>query len=360
MMKQMKFSHHIKKYVEPFKHPNEWLHGIISNQEKNAVLIVITFAFLILGIILEQHWPFPYFEFFTSCFFVIGVLGAWTIAFFSEKMKGIAVAIANQPAAKKANYFYFRYCKETPLYFLCPIIVILIFGIGGCSMFGAMELNPTLIWVLILFILTVYISIIGYVQYIVLALYIKNLACGSGDYRRLSKSAADCFPTQLDWLQNITKLSHTYRSVFFTIGCAFIIAFGAFCWLPDTMANTDSPAFLFLWGIIFLALVMVFPTVSVMEHQWIKTIVGHLKASYIKDLTTEKELSDHAPIPSPSIQKLVEALYATQILNSKDYPLKSAWATGYAVVLSLVNFTASVATITQQISIFSNVFPQIF
>lgn len=216
-------------------------------------------------------------------------------------------------------------------------------------MFGAMQLTPTLIWVLILFFFVVYISIIGYLQYIVLAIYIRNLSNSSGDYRRLPKTMVECIPAQLEWLQNLTKLSHTYRSVFFTLGSAYIIAYGAFCWLPEMHANTESPAFFLMWGIIALVIVLLFPVVSVLEYQWIKKIVEQLKACYIKDLTTEKRLKEKGStyILTPSFERLVQTLCATQILNSKDYPLKSVWTTVYALFLSAFNFIAMIASILQ-------------
>ena len=74
-------------------------------------------------------------------------------------------------------------------------------------MFGAIRLTPTLIWMVVLFVVVVYISIIGYLQYIVLAIYIYNLAHGSGDYRNLPKSAVECIPAQLEWIQALTRLS---------------------------------------------------------------------------------------------------------------------------------------------------------
>lgn len=72
-------------------------------------------------------------------------------------------------------------------------------------MFGAMEVAPTLIWVLILFSFVVYISIIGYLQYIVLTIYIHNLAHCSGDYCILPKAAVGCIPAQQNFNKKIKR-----------------------------------------------------------------------------------------------------------------------------------------------------------
>jgi len=352
----------IKTSIRFLRKPNDWLRTITSGKGRTNKLLIICTVFIAIGAWLGAQWPFPCFWFFALCFLFIGVLGLWSIAYFSRKMRLITSAVAHQSASKKANFFYFKNCVDSAVYIIAPLTIVVMFGAGGCSMFGAMRLTPTLIWVLALFFFVVYISIIGYLQYIVLAIYIYNLAHGKGTYHSLAKSAVDCIPAQLDWVQNLTKLSHTYRSAFFTLGTTYIIAFGAFCWLPQMHADTTMPAFYILWGIIFLVIVLLFPVVSLLEHKWIKDIVEKLKVCYIEDLSSEKNLSGKSPSIklSPSFQRLVQTLCVTQILNSKDYPLKSAWTTAYAMLLSIFNFAAAAATIIQQFPTFSDALLQIF
>lgn len=310
-------------------------------------------VFMATGLFLNMQWHFPCFTVFSLCFLFIGGLGLWAVSYFSRQMEHITAAIANQPAARKANLFYFRHCVDSFLYIMGPLMIILIFGIGCCSMFGAIQLTPTFIWMIALFVAVVYVSIIGYLQYIVLAIYIRNLAHGSGDYHHLPKSEVECVPARLEWVQMLTKLSHTYRSAFFTLGSTYIMGYSAFCWLPEMQANTSSLAFFLLWGIIFLVIVFLFPIVSVLEYQWIKMLIEQLKICYIKDLTVENDIKAKSGITSSSlaIQRLVQTLYAAQIFNSKDYPFKSAWETSYAALLSVLNFVAAVATIKQCIPI---------
>lgn len=317
--------------------------------------------FMAVGLFLNIWWHFPRFFTFSFCFLFIGGLGLWSVSYYSEKMEHITAAIANQPSAKKANLFYFQHCIDSFLYIIGPLVIILIFGVGCCSMFGAIQLTPTFIWMISLFIAVVYVSIIGYLQYIFLAIYICNLAHGSGDYRSLPKSAVECIPAQLEWVQMLTKLSHTYRSAFFTLGSAYIIGYSAFCWLPEMQANTSSLAFFLLWGIIFLVIIFLFPIISVLEYQWIKMLIEQLKICYIKDLATESNIKakSEAMFPTPAIQRFVQTLCATQILNSKDYPLRSIWETSYAAFLSILNFAAAVATIIQCIPVHSSVLPRI-
>ena len=361
-MIRLKFKARIKcglrAFVETLMRPSDWLRNI--HRRRNLSWIILTGGiFLLAGLILNCRWNFPCFLGFVLAFLFIGGMALWAAVHFPGKIKSIVAAVANQPGAKKAIRVYLLYCDSSPLYIIVPLAVAVIFGIGGCSMFGAMALNPTLIWVLILFFLVVYISMIGYLQYIVLALYIWNLASGSGKYEKLPKSMVECVPARLDWLQDLTKLSHTYRSRFFTLGSSYIIAFGAFCWLPEMQANTSAPAFYVLWSIIFLAIVFLFPVVSVLEYRWIKKIVEQLKSSYIEDLEEESNLNRAAVSYAPAAERLAQTLCAIQIMNSSDYPLKSVWTACYAAVLSIFNFSASMATVMQAVPNLSSVFQQI-
>lgn len=341
--------------------PNDWLRAIGSRKNCKHLFFGCV-LFLILGTILHQKWSFPHFFEFVFTFALIGVIAFFSTTHFSKEITHIVAAVADQPGAKNANHIYYIYCIDSPLYVLAPLTIILIFGIGGCSMFGAMSLNPTLIWVLTLFFLVVYISIIGYLQYVVLVIYIWKLASGSGKYKRLPKSMVECIPAQLEWIQRLTKLSHTYRNSFFTLGSAYIIAFGAFCWLPEMRANTSILAFYLLWGIIFVVIVLLFPVASVLEYRWIKQIVGHLKSSCIEDLISESKINRKATVAvlSPAAERFVQTLCAMQIMNSMDYPIKSTWATCYAALLSIFNFGAAAATILQTVPNLSNVLLQTF
>lgn len=351
----------VKKAVESLKKPSQWLCVLASNRTKIVTLLITCIVYFVIGAVLNAKWSFPWFYAFSLCFLFIGTLGIVSISQFSKVMKRITTSVANQPSTKKANLFYFRYCIDSPIYILGPLSIILTFGVGGCLMFGAIRLTPTLVWVLTLFVAVVYLSIIGYIQYIVLAIYICNLAHSSSNYRYLSKSLSECVPAQIEWLQSLTRLSHLFRIVFFTLGSAYILAYGAFCWLPEMQADTASPAFILLWTIIFLVIVLLFPTVSILEYRWIKSIVEKLKKDYIEDLIVEDKMLERGISPvSLSLQKLIQTICVKQILDSKDYPLSSVWTTGYAAIMSIFNFLASAVTILQGVPSLSVVFLQMF
>lgn len=361
MKHSVQMKRHLCSYIQILTRPNDWFHTV-GNWKNCRRLFYVCVLFLVFGMFLYQKWSFPRFFEFVFIFTLIGAIAFLSVMHFSKEITRIVAVVADQPGAKIANRIYHLYCLDSLLYILAPLTIILVFGIGGCSMFGAMSLNPTLIWVLTLFFFVVYISIIGYLQYIVLFIYIWKLASGSGKYKRLPKSMVECIPARLEWIQRLTKLSHTYRNSFFTLGSAYIIAFGAFCWLPEMRANTSVPAFYLLWGIIFVVIVLLFPTASILEYRWIKQIVGHLKSSYIEDLVSESKINrkTSAVILSPPAERFVQTLCAMQIMNSMDYPIKSIWANCYAALVSIFNFGAAAATIIQTVPNLSSVFPQTF
>ena len=321
----------IKKSFLFLMSPNKACKNMMAKHRKTQLTVVIC-IYTAIGLVLDLIWPFPSFAVFLPLFVFIGALSIWAIFYFQRKMQSIITELSDQDAAKRANIFYLKHWQCSTVYIFGPITVISVFGIGGCSMFGAIKLTPTLIWILGLFFTVVYVSIVGYVLYIALAIYVYHLAAETVAYTRLPKAYIGNIPARLGWLQNLTRLCHTYRTCFFTLGTAYIIAFFCFCRLPSMQAITSSLAFYLLWGIILLAIVIVFPLVSLLEHIWIKKIVAKLN-SYQNTL-----------IPKYT-QSAIDTIYIVQILNSSDYPLKSRLAAYYAITMAFLNFVGTFITL---------------
>lgn len=300
-------------------------------------------AFALLGVLFQHKYPFPYFYTFIVLFLFIGTLCFWAEKRYCKVIKEISAALLHQECTLSANAFITTWGTRSPIFVAGPLATVLVFGVGGCSMFGAIQLIPTLIWMLLLFAVTVAISIVGYVQYICLAIYIAKLAHGGGLYKALEKDAANYVPAEISWIQKIAKLSHMYRTVFFTVGCAYIVAFAGFCFWSEMDAETSSPSFYILWSIIFVAIVMVFPIISALEYKWIKKVIQDLKESYIYDLEQERLVLRKTQ--SGQLVSMVVSINVRQILDSKDYPLHSVWGAGYAVAMTFINFLTTATTI---------------
>lgn len=302
---------------------------------------------------------FIYFYIFLYIFSIIGIIAWSAIYYLTKNFSNITASIVNQNAAKSANAFYYKYTFSNPIYVVSPCLVVIIFGYGGCSMFGALSVNPLFVWIMALFSSVVYISIVGYLQYIFLAIYIFKLASSKHEFSKLPHSIHECIPADSEWIQNLTKISHIYRNAFFTIGSLYIIAFAAFCYLPDFKANRQSLFYSVLWGIIIIAIVLMFPIVSILEYIWIKRIVEKVKKTYISDLKAEVELLKKQKV-SMKYEVFLENIYAFKIKESRNYPITSIWSVGYSVVLSLFNLLTAIVTVSEDVSKILGVLRQTF
>ena len=266
-------------------------------------------------------------------------------------MQQIVTTLAPQPAAWGVNGLYYAFLKKNILYIIIPISVALIFGVGGCSMLGVHNKQPILVWILSLFFVVVYISIVGYVQYIFLFVYILKLAQSKNSYTNLTRNLEEYIPAELVWVQDLTKLYHIYRGAFFTLGSLYIVAFALFCFLPKMQTNVNNHSFFILWNIIFIAIVVVFPITTFIERLKIKEIVHTLKKTYVKNLQSEMKLKNKNETSlERSQRRFFETLYISQIMNSKDYPIKSFINSAYSIALAILNIATSVITIIQGIT----------
>lgn len=320
--------------------PEIWLSKLAVKPRKTFTFLC---GFVALGVLLQQRYLFPCFYPFVALFLFIGVVCFLSERHYCKEIRKITDTLRHQKCTAAANFFMSTWGTCSTWFVVAPAATVLVFGIGGCLMFGALQLTPTLIWVLLLFTAVVAISIVGYLQYLCLAVYIAKLSRSSGRYRALEKGPANYIPAELSWVQKLTGLSHRYQAVFFTIGCAYITAFSGFCFWPEMEAKTNTPFFYLLWGIIFVAIVLTFPIISVLEHRWIKQIVRHLKESYIYDLEKEQRLLKR--FHSEQFASIVVSISARQILDSKDYPFRSLWGSGYALIMTIINFTVTATTI---------------
>lgn len=324
------------KMKRPLFCPSLWL--LRKNNKKNYGILFV--LFICTGIMFQCIDPFPYFFLFVALFLFIGFVSVFSERHYCKEINAIVLG-TKMPSVSR--YFMETSGTTSFLYFLVPMMTLLIFGIGGCSMFGALKWTVTFFWILVLFSIVVYISIIGYLQYVFLAIYIAKLSKYEERYDVNDKHEAGYVPADGEWIKRLTILTHHYRSVFFTLGAAYIGAFACFCYLPVMHADRNGYAFYALWLIIFIAIVITFPVVTLFERFWIKKIVEKQKKAYISDLKREYKIlstADRSALPN-----LVKSIRVRQILDSKDYPIVSLWSTGYAALLSALNLLAAIVTI---------------
>lgn len=322
----------------------------LSIKSRWIILAVLSIIFLASGIILNQIWKFNYFFIYIILFYIIlvGVVCAEFI--FVKSTDKIRALTIGMNGFIKANTFFSKY-ETSKIYALIPPLVVIIFGFSGTFLFKQVIITPTLIWVLCFFAVVVHLSIIGYLQYVLLFIYIGKIAKDKSNYINLIKPTQHVIPTEIDWLLGLTKLYHVFRSAFFTFGSLFIAAYSCFCFLPGFGVDVNNHLFFLLWTIIFIAIVVLFPLTSILKYQWIKKIVKKVKKSYIDDLKNETLLAgDKIPEWYNTSLQMISNLFTVTVNNLDDYPFKNKAGEVYAYLIAVINFVASIGTAIQFIS----------
>lgn len=315
------------------------------NRRSIFVLSSILLLYLIIGSYLNSRYPFPKFYIFLGLFvsiFLITTLAEKRHSFILHEIRGLTIP---DKGFNAANSIYSK--LETSNIFLCtPLGVVLVFGVLGVAVFGAVQFSATLLWCLIFFSVVVYISIVGYIQYVALFIYIWKISGKEVIITNQVKAKIHSMPIEVDWLQKLTKLSHLYRTAFFTIGSLYIISFGVFCYHPAFETRNDHVFTYILWAIIFLAIVIVFPLISIIEYYLIKKIVKKVKQSYINDLIEEYDL---CLVKSPQWVKkhatMLTNIFTVAVENTGDYPIPNRLSASYAFVIAILNLLGSIVTI---------------
>lgn len=326
--------------------------GVNQNTDKLAPKIgVYVYAALyleLLGIIANSGLGddrFPSFIVFESMLSAILIIDIYSIQKFiiathkiHEMMSGDEVFHAINT---KFNNMQSSFCN-----FIIPITVVLFYSISGLSL---LTINVNLIMIsifMVTFVAAVFLSIIVYLQYVYLVIYIKRIANISTPIKNYDSH----FPAETDWLVGLNKLYYSYRNAFFFIGTLYILAFGFFCFskeyvLIESLSKTNTVALILCWLVIFLAIVLVFPIVSIYEHYKIKSITQKLKAQSITFL--EKSIEPSLSKKGFFIERLVVENFIATIKNSTDLPQKSTWGQLYAIMSVIINLYTSIMTIVK-------------
>ncbi len=152
----------IGNFFELLCEPLRWF--CISRKSKIVIILSLS-IYVFIGFLIQQYYPFPNFGTFTGLFLLIGLITALSLYYYSKKIPKITNFMIEQPFARGANGIFYAFIQKNVLYVILPLIIILIFGLGGCRMFTAKKMDISLVWVLGFFFVVVYISIVGYLQY---------------------------------------------------------------------------------------------------------------------------------------------------------------------------------------------------
>lgn len=310
-------------------------------------LFIIFFAiFFLCGNIFNFIWNFPYFYYFIILFHIIGFGAYWSEKIFIKKINNILADTSYQPPFQKAHVNFLLKNKHF-INYLIPIVIVLVFGVGGCILYRNIQITPTLIWVLLVFSGVVYISIKGYLQYIYLLLFVLEVAISKEKYINLPEIMSAELPREINWKKRLNNLCWFYQSVFFTLGSFYIIAFALFCFTPEFGVISYKVIFHILWLIIFIAIVLIFPIVSSLEIFYNKKIERNLKSSY-REYWKKIKLPYETNEPlSKVIGEMIRDRCLSFVFPKDSKGLVHYFKLSYVIGTAVFNLVVSIITILQ-------------
>ena len=302
------------------------INNFIHNLSIRQIFFISTSA-LVISIVLNAFYPMKLYT-----IKVIIMVSILLIAIYAEQKFIAAIGNLNTKMAGN-NYVkisdikvkFFRRVNGKHNFFI-PIFFIVFFGSSAITL-ELVKIDPLGVCCLIAFVVIVYFSIVGYMQYIYLAIFIKDLA--EIDFNKADQIYNKAYPAKTEWLVDITKLYQLYRNCFFLTGSLYIIAFYIFTY---KFQITEYPRVFLCWGVIFIAIVVLFPVTCLSEYINIQVIVSNIKeaavSNYLKRIRSQEN----------------EAEYVNLIINimeTSEYPYKDLLGKGMASLLSAANLAAA-------------------
>ncbi len=320
--------------------------GVSPISKKIKILGIFSFTILISAIYCNCKYPFPHFWYFIITFGCIGLGASFSILFFTKTINEIIGLTVKEPPCEKARILVQK-CQILKTNRIVPCLVVVIFGVGGCIMFSELQITPTFLCCISIFAFVVYISILGYLKYIYLCMFIYKIAFSTKRYKHLPKMQSAKIPPSINWFKKLENLFLIYQAAFFFLGLLYIIAFWKFCFSPEFGVMIDSIIFFFLWFIIFIAIVLTFPVVVLLEKNWIKKIEENMIEFYFleskKDMLFFEEKYKFSEIFADAIRRNI----IENIMEKKENNVKNIIFKSYSSAMTIINFVVSIITIFQ-------------
>lgn len=293
---------------------------------------------LAIGIILNIFYPME--NFFTKATVLLSIL---IIALMAEKQY---ILITNSITSKligsrnnivvAANAKLERRKKSAHNYWI-PFLFISFFG-GSAIILKLISFNPLGIFCLFAFVIIVFFSIVGYLQYVHLALYLNDIS--KADFIDSGVNYDKTYPAKTDWLVELTKLYHLYRNCFFFTGMLYMIAFYLFTsdlslnmFTNPINSSVEQKIVMLCWIVIFVAIVMLFPISSVAGYLNIEKIVSNLKTTEVyklkKRMIKHKKEQEYTPL-------------IISIWETSNYPIRDILGRIASSIIAVINFVAAV------------------
>lgn len=218
-----------------------------------------------------------------------------------------------------------------------PFLFISFFG-GSSIILKLISCNTLGFFCFAVFIIIVFFSIVGYLQYFYLFLYIIDIS--KADFTDSGVNYDRTYPAKTDWIIELTQLYHLYRNCFFAAGSLYIVAFYLFTsnitlsmFKNIGSLSVDETIVMLCWAVIAIAIVLLFPISSIVNYIKIEKIVVNLKTSEVrrlqKKITKHKKECEYIPL-------------IISIWETADYPFRDIVGWVFSGVVSVINIVTTI------------------
>lgn len=189
---------------------------------------------------------------------------------------------------------------------------------------------------------------IGYTQYVALILMTRKCSKEARQITRYDKIR----PHKTEWIIELASLTNKQSNLFFLVGLGFILLLYliTLTGFYNVQLNTNISKILviYLWGIIAIAIVIMFPVFSVFSYLSIKNLITQLVEKEISECNYIQKITEDKKNRSKKKQKHLELLQAFNQLKilmlekTPVYPQKPLVAYAASYVIAIINFAATV------------------
>lgn len=185
---------------------------------------------------------------------------------------------------------------------------------------------------------------IGYTQYVNLIMMAHACSKGAGQITRYNRNR----PHKTEWIVKLASLTNKQSNLFFFAGAGFValLYLITFTEYYDVQLDDVSSKIIvfYLWGIVAVAIVIMFPLFSLFSYLSIKNLIAKLVEMEINECASlqnmvkkKKKKQQHLELLQAFNQVKIYMLEKTPV-----YPQKPLVAYAFSYIIAAINFVATV------------------
>lgn len=304
---------------------------------------IIGFCILYFTHLFEKFWI--HVVCITICMFLTIIIGRKYIHIITLLDNEIVEKNTSDNTELRINYIRFKnYAFHRANLLFCIIIPCIFFW--GIFMQNYLSFDVVGVYGIIIISITLFMSILGYVEYMwVLWLLYRIAHCEHFYYNKSN-------PSQTPFLIYIADITN-YAKWFFLVE-SFIYIFEYFILIPKEnlsigqIQTPDNLSFIVTWIILLIVLVLAFPIIVILQETMITKIIDNLKQEQIQVLSlcfniANKDLSNETIEQAYMCNSIM-----ANIISSSDYPIKVRRFG--PVLISVATFIVHTANLLSQLS----------